>query len=299
MDLDDDHALESILDDIVDSYEGPEVINSLETHALPNRREVIDAFAHLQHLLFLGFFTTRRVDLGQLRLALGEHLLPAAELLCKQVQRAAKWEDRGKPDDQQRPKGWCRQIVYQVLDEIPDIRRLLGGDVQAAYDNDPAAYSIEEVVFSYPGIRALMAYRIAHVLHEHEVPMIPRILTEFAHNRTGIDIHPAAEIGERFFIDHGTGVVIGATSIIGDDVTLYQGVTLGARAIGPDTPRDADRVVKRHPTLEDRVTVYAGATILGGETTIGADSVIGGNVWLTESVAPGTKVYHRPDLAER
>jgi serine O-acetyltransferase len=298
MDFDDDHALESILDDIVDSYDGPEVVNSLETQALPNRRAISEAFSHLQHLLFLGFFTTREVDPGQLRLALGEHLLPAAQLLCKQVQRAAKWEDRDKPDDQQRPPGWCRQIVYEVFDAIPDIRSLLAGDVQAAYDNDPAASSIEEVVFSYPGIRALMAYRIAHVFHDRGVPMIPRILTELAHNRTGIDIHPAAEIGERFFIDHGTGVVIGATSDIGDDVTLYQGVTLGARAIGPDMPRDADEVVKRHPTLEDRVTVYAGATILGGETTIGADSIIGGNVWLTESVAPGTRVYHQPDLAE-
>jgi serine O-acetyltransferase len=290
--------LESILDALVESYEGPEVINNLETYALPNRRRVIEAFSHIQHMLFLGFFSTRPLSSRTLRLALGEHLLPAQEILCEQIHRAATWQDRDKPPEEHRSEQWCREVVYRLLEKLPAIRGLLAGDVQATYDHDPAAASLEEVVFSYPGIRAIMAYRVAHALVQEGVPMIPRILTEFAHTRTGIDIHPAARIGERFFIDHGTGVVVGATTDIGDDVKLYQGVTLGAMSISPDIVRDAEDGHKRHPTLEDRVTVYAGATILGGDTVVGADSVIGGNVWLTRSVPPGSKIYHRPEQTD-
>src|SRR5262249_21392993 len=152
---------------------------------------------------------------------------------------------------------------------------------------DPAAKNVEEIVFSYPGVEAMCAYRIAHHLYRSGVPMIPRIITEHAHSRTGIDISPGAQIGERFFIDHGSGVVIGETAIIGDDVKLYQGVTLGALSV----PHREEQPKKRHPTIEDGVTIYAGATILGGETVVGAGSIIGGNVWLTRSVPPGSKVF--------
>lgn len=290
----DDNPLESILDALVESYSGPEAINNLETYALPNRREIIDAFGHLQHLLFLGFFSTRRVEKGSLRVALAEHLMPAQEMLCGQIERAAKWQDRDKPKAERRKPGWCRDLVHEFLKDLPELRLTLYGDVRAAYENDPAAASLEEIVFSYPGIIAVTAYRIAHQLHEAGVPMIPRILTEYAHTRTGIDIHPAARIGERFFIDHGTGVVIGATSDIGNDVKIYQGVTLGALSVGPNLPHDIDKRIKRHPTLEDRVTIYAGSTILGGETVVGQGSIIGGNVWLMRSVPPGSKIYHRP-----
>ncbi len=287
-------TLEKVLDRLVESYEGPEEINSLETYALPNRRAVISAFQHLQHLLFLGYFSTRPLQKTTLRMALAEHLLPAQEILCEQIQRAAAWQDRDKPKTERKPTGWCQDSVLELLNELPEIRRKLHGDIAAAYMNDPAAESVEEVVFSYPGLVAITAYRIAHVLYEQGVPMIPRIISEFAHTRTGVDIHPGARIGERFFIDHGTGVVIGATSDIGDDVKIYQGVTLGALSVRGDVPRGRENAQKRHPTLEDSVTVYAGSTILGGETVIGAGSMIGGNVWLIKSVPPGSRIYHRP-----
>lgn len=285
--------LEPILDALVQSYAGPELINNLETYSLPNRRQLIEAFAHLQHLLFLGFFSTRKLTPNNLRVALAEHLMGAEEILSEQIERAAMWEDREKPESARRGKQWCEEVTLELLRSLPELRERLYGDIMATFENDPAASSIEEVVFSYPGIIAVTAYRIAHTLYLAGVPMIPRILTEHAHTRTGIDIHPGARIGERLFVDHGTGVVVGATTVIGDDVKLYQGVTLGALSIGTHVPRDGKAPKKRHPTLEDRVTIYAGSTILGGETVIGADSVIGGNVWLTKSVPPGSTIYHR------
>ena len=284
-------SLEAVLDRLVESYGGPEEINSLETWALPNRRAVIDAFSHLQHLFFLGYFSTRRLGPQNLRMALAEHLMPAQEILCEQIHRATMWQDRDKGPDNCRPEGWCQDVVQRLLEDLPEIRRQLHGDVVAAFTNDPAAQSVEEIVFSYPGILALAAYRVAHRLFVAGVPLIPRILTEFAHTRTGIDIHPGAKIGERCFVDHGTGVVIGATSDIGDDCKIYQGVTLGALSVRPESNRIAPK--KRHPTLGNRVTVYAGSTILGGDTVVGDDSIIGGNVWLTSSVPPGSKIYRR------
>jgi serine O-acetyltransferase len=282
--------LEGILDALVESYAGNDAINSLETHALPNRRAVIEALGHLQHLLFLGFFSTRNLERASLRMALAEHLMPVQELLCEQIQRAALWEDRDKAPDKRRQRGWCQSVVHSMLEQLPEVRRKLSGDVRSAFESDPAAESLEEVVFSYPGIIAITAYRLANILFESGVPMIPRIMTEYAHTRTGIDIHPGAKIGERCFIDHGTGVVIGATAVIGDDVKIYQGVTLGALSVNPDV----SRAIQRHPTLEDGVTVYAGSTILGGDTVVGAGSVIGGNVRLVRSVPTNSKIYHRP-----
>ena len=180
--------------------------------------------------------------------------------------------------------------MLRLLGRLPELRRVLNSDVLATYDGDPAAKSIEEIVFSYPSIQALTAHRLAHVLYEEQVPMIPRIFSEYAHSQTGIDIHAGARIGERLFIDHGTGVVIGETCVIGNNVKIYQGVTLGALST-----RRTDRPLpeRRHPTLEDDVTIYAGATILGGDTVIGKGSVIGGNVWLIRSVPPGSKIFGR------
>lgn len=286
-------SLESLLDALVESYQQPGPLNNLETFALPNRRAIIQGFYELQHLLFLGFFSTGSLSQETLRLSLGEHLLPASEILSAQVRRAATWEDRNRPPQKRRPDGWCRDVVCTLLNGLPELRETLRGDVEAAFAADPAAESVEDIVFSYPGILAITAYRVAHALFRLDVPMIPRILTEHAHQRTGIDIHPGARIGQRFFIDHGTGVVIGATTDIGDDVRIYQGVTLGALSVRGDVERARDRVVKRHPTLQDRVTVYAGTTILGGDTVVGADSVVGGNVWLTHSVPPNSKVFAR------
>ena len=190
------------------------------------------------------------------------------------------------------PDGVTRDgVIVRFLERLADIRSLLSEDVEAAFDGDPAAKSYAEIVVSYPSIRAIAVYRIAHELHLLGLPILPRMMTEYAHDRTGIDIHPGARIGRRFFVDHGTGVVIGETTTIGDNVRLYQGVTLGAKS-----PRGGAtlRGKKRHPTIEDDVTIYAGATILGGETIIGEGTVIGGNVWLIESVSPYSKVIAEP-----
>lgn len=290
--------LEAVLDALVASYEPDNPLNNLETAALPNRRAVIEAFTHLLHVLYLGFYSTRRLDQSTLRLALAEHLLPATELLCAQVGRAAAWEDRSQPPAARRHEAWCKDQVFELLHDLAPLREVLHGDVEAAFRNDPAAESMEEVVFSYPTVYAVTAYRIAHLLFQRDVPMIPRILTEEAHERTGIDIHPGARIGQRFFLDHGTGVVIGATTDIGDDVKLYQNVTLGAHSVRGDVLRGRRTVAKRHPTLEDRVTVYAGTTILGGDTVVGAGSIIGGNVWLTRSVPADSRVFYSPNQAD-
>ena len=180
--------------------------------------------------------------------------------------------------------------AVQFLEQVPEVRRLLAMDVQAAFDGDPAVRTIDEVIFCYPGLEAVTIYRLAHVLHGLGVPFIPRMMTEWAHSRTGIDIHPGAKIGEYFFIDHGTGVVIGETTEIGNHVKLYQGVTLGALSFATDNDGNLVRGLKRHPTIEDRVVIYASATILGGRTVIGHDSVVGSSVWLTKSIEPHTTV---------
>ena len=178
----------------------------------------------------------------------------------------------------------------QLLEEMPRLRAVLMGDVHAAYGGDPAAREHDEIILSYPCVTAIATYRIAHELYKRDIPLIPRIMSEWAHSLTGIDIHPGAEIGENFFIDHGTGVVIGETSIIGQNVKLYQGVTLGALSFRRDMNGRLVKGGKQHPTIENEVVIYSGATVLGGETTIGARSVIGANVWLTASVPPNTKV---------
>lgn len=182
-------------------------------------------------------------------------------------------------------------VSAAFFNQLPEIHRILNTDIEALHRGDPAARTRFEVIRAYPGFYALSFYRISHLLHLLEIPLLPRILTEYAHGKTGIDIHPAAEIGEYFMIDHGTGIVIGETSIIGRDVKMYQGVTLGALSVTKSMAQQ-----KRHPTIKDNVVIYSGATILGGETVIGAGSVIGGNVWLTQSVPPGSLVYHNPEI---
>lgn len=188
--------------------------------------------------------------------------------------------------------GDCDHRVKAKLffEQVPNIYRILNTDINAIVDGDPAANSAFEVIRAYPGFYAIAFYRLAHALHDLNIPLLPRILTEHAHSRTGIDIHPAAQIGEHFFIDHGTGIVIGETTEIGDHVKLYQGVTLGALSV-----HKSMAYTKRHPTVEDHVIIYSGATILGGDTVIGHHSVVGGNVWLTKSIAPHSTVYHKPE----
>jgi serine O-acetyltransferase len=282
--------LEATIDAMTTSYGGPLEINNLASAALPNKRAVTEAIDHLKHALLMGFYSTRTLTADNLRQAIAEHMYAAYSVLVEQIERALTYDHWMGRTDRNLPAGSGEQVVLALFGDLPEIRRLLNADVRAAYDGDPAAKSVEEIVFSYPSIEAIVAYRIAHRLFLAGVPMIPRIITEYAHSRTGIDISPGAQIGERFFIDHGTGVVIGETCVFGNDVKLYQGVTLGALSVP-----DRDEQGKRHPTVEDGVTIYAGATILGGETVIGAGSVIGGNVWLTKSVPPGSRITRNGD----
>jgi len=181
-------------------------------------------------------------------------------------------------------------VALNVIRKIPDLRVILAEDIKGAYDGDPAAKSHDEIIFSYPGLYAITVYRVAHILCNLGVPQLPRIMTEHAHSMTGIDIHPGAQIGKCFVIDHGTGVVIGETSVIGNNVRIYQNVTIGALSLPPNAGEKL-RGAKRHPTIEDDVIIYSGATLLGGDTVIGARSVVGGNVWLTQSIPPDTKVF--------
>ena len=187
----------------------------------------------------------------------------------------------------------AKAIIAAFVERLPEVRRLVETDVQAAYDGDPAATSRMEVVMAYPGLYAVTIHRLAHELYKLGVPILPRVMSELAHSKTGIDIHPGATIGERFFIDHGTGVVIGETSVIGRNVRLYQGVTLGGLSFDKNSSGALVKGLKRHPNIEDNVVIYANATILGGETTIGHDSEIGGNVWLKDSVPPYSRVYNQ------
>jgi len=243
----------------------------------------------------MGFYSTRPLSPKNLRYSVSEHVYPAYERLCEQIHRAITYEKnhaRITTDAEAFAHGAAMRLFHQ----IPDLREMLNEDAVTAYELDPAARSVEEVVFSYPTLEAITAHRVAHVLKQAGVPMIPRIISEYAHSRTGIDIHPAAQIGRRLFVDHGTGVVVGETAKIGNDVKLYQGVTLGALSTKRDAGNAPGEVQKRHPTIEDGVTIYSGATILGGETVIGAGSIVGGNVWLVKSVPPGSKIFGRPRL---
>ena len=280
--------LEGAIDDVVASYTGKLEIDNLESSALPNKRAVIDAIERVKHALLMGFYSTRTLTKDNLRQGIAEHLYAAHCVLVEQIERALTYDHWMGRTDRVLPAGSGEEVVLTLFRDLPELRRLVNADVRAAYVGDPAAKNVEEIVFSYPALEALIAYRIANRLCRAGVPMIPRIITEHAHSRTGIDINPGAQIGERLFIDHGTGVVVGETSVIGNDVKLYQGVTLGALSV-PNREEQG----KRHPTLEDGVTIYAGATILGGETVIGAGSVIGGNVWLTKSVPAGSRVFGR------
>ena len=263
---------------------------------IPYREAVIDILRRLALILYPGYFIKTRLDKTNLEYYLGQQVSALYDVLVEQVVLAIRHDCIRKNKDCVHCEDLGREIVVEFLRELPVLRNVLAGDVRAAYEGDPAAKSYDEIIFSYPGVWAVMVYRIAHKLHHLEVPLIARIMTEYAHSRTGIDIHPAAHIGEQFFIDHGTGVVIGETCTIGDRVRIYQGVTLGALSLSRSECKKL-RNQKRHPTIEDDVIIYASATILGGETVVGARSVIGGNVWLTQSVPPDTEVFiKKPDL---
>jgi len=281
--------LEDIIGEVAASYAAGRLIDSLSSAQLPSKRQVIEALNHLMAVMYLGYYATGALDEPKLRFGVGAHLYPAHDILVEQIRRAASYEGfrtAGVP----REPDWPDLVTLGLLRKIPAVRAMLSKDVLAAFQGDPAANSVEEVIFSYPSIAAITIHRIAHELYREGVPMLPRIMSEHAHAISGIDIHPGATIGESFFIDHGTGVVIGETCVIGNNVKIYQGVTLGALSLARGVPGEAGG--RRHPTIEHDVTIYAGATILGGETVIGTGSIIGGNVWLVESVPPGSRISY-------
>ena len=266
---------------------------------IPSREAVVEIIDTARELLFPGFFSRTRIDPVNSRFVIGQVITKLFDLMSEQITRSIRHEcfrfDRECTHCEER--GY--RTALDLIAAVPDIRRVLAADIQATFEGDPAAQTTDEIVYSYPGLQAIAIYRIAHKLWELDVPMLPRMMTERMHSVTGIDIHPGAHIGSGFVIDHGTGVVIGETTTIGNDVRIYQGVTLGAISL-PKGAGGQYRGAKRHPTIEDDVIIYSGATILGGETVIGARSVIGGNVWLTESVPPDTIIMiEDPQLIRR
>lgn len=286
----------TIVDQLVLSCDREECFDHVSPEPLPSRESVIELIMKARQILFPGYFVRKRVDRINIEYYFGLVVADFFESLADQITLSIRHECLRY----HQPCTWCLDRGHEAavifLKDMSRLRSLLGKDVLAAWEGDPAAHSHDEIIFSYPGLFAITVYRMAHKLFEQGVPLIPRIMTEYAHSLTGIDIHPGAHIGESFFIDHGTGVVIGETTEIGDRVRIYQGVTLGALSVPKDSVEDLRRK-KRHPTIEDDVIIYSGATILGGETVIGARSVIGGNVWLTESVPADTKVFlKKPEL---
>ncbi len=290
---------DQLTDRIVRTYEGDSGINFIDVKNLPVRDKVIENIRLMLEVLFPGYTGKRRVTRENVAATVRDLLTALHGNLAEQIELALRHQCRMQDCLTCDCGTLAEQNASELLRRIPDIRETLKGDVQAAYDGDPAAKSFEEIIISYPYLSAIAIHRVAHELNHLDVPLLPRMMSEFAHSRTGIDIHPAAHIGHNFFIDHGTGVVIGETAIIGDYVKIYQGVTLGALSFPRDERGQIIRDRKRHPTIEDNVTIYAEATILG-DITIGAGSVIGGNVWIRDSVPPGTIVTTgKPDLVYR
>ncbi len=263
-------------------------------YAVPSDESVRQILSLFQEVLLIGYFGKQDIPDWELESHLHVLMSKLFDVLSTQIAKSLRHECEGIHEVCDDCKSRGEEHAMLLLEKIPKIRKLLEGDVQAAYDGDPAAKSFDEVIFSYPCIKAILVHRIAHELYLQGIPLLPRIMSEYAHQITGIDIHPGAKIGKNFFIDHGTGVVIGETTVIGDNVKIYQGVTLGALSFPKDEKGNLLRGIKRHPTIEDNVTIYAGATVLGGNTVIGKGSTIGGNVWITHSVPPGTKVVIEP-----
>jgi serine O-acetyltransferase len=283
-------SLPALTERIVETYEECGGINHLGHSPLPSYREVVEILADLREILFPGYGRRQNLHIGNVGYHIGDLIDSLHDRLTLQIARALRHDCKAKELETDF-EAEAQLIAIRLLESIPDLRRALAEDVQAAYEGDPAAKNLDEIAFCYPGVDAISVFRFAHVLFRLGVPLIPRMMTEYAHSKTGIDIHPGASIGRRFFIDHGTGVVIGETTQIGDGVKIYQGVTLGALSF----PRDEKtgeilRNIKRHPTIEDEVVIYANATILGGKTTIGHHSVVGSSAWITRSIPPYTAV---------
>ncbi|MFC1761735.1 serine O-acetyltransferase EpsC [Planctomycetota bacterium] len=281
--------LQKLVAEITQTFEGDCGINFIDAACLPVRGKILTILDLLFEVLFPGHAGKRTVTKTNVQYILGDVLCQIYADLTEQTERAYRYHCRLNECQDCDCATMAANVTHDLLFKLPEIRESLKADVEAAFLGDPAARSYEEIVISYPCIGAIATYRIAHVLYDRGVPLIPRIMSECAHARTGIDIHPGATIGKSFFIDHGTGVVIGETTVIGNHVKLYQGTTLGALSFRRDKEGRIIKGDKRHPTIEDDVTIYAEATILG-DVTIGKGSVVGGNVWIKESVPPNVTV---------
>lgn len=281
------HKLESrvslITENILNDYENNRTVDEIKTFDHPDKESIIQIIEKLKKIIFPGYFKNDSFKIYTIRNNISMLLEDVIYNLIKQISIVLGDSSEERQEIQEK----AENIVFDFLEKIPKIREYIETDIQAAYDGDPAAYSKDEIIFSYPGLYAIMINRIAHELYLLDVPMIPRMMTEYAHSKTGIDIHPGAAIGKYFFIDHGTGIVIGETTVIGDNVKIYQGVTLGALSTRGGQKLKSK---KRHPTILDNVTIYSGASILGGDTVVGRDVVIGGNAFITRSVPNGAKV---------
>ena len=279
--------LHDIIDEIESTYKSSEEIFFTDTNRrMPSRNAVIGILKDMRNIMFPGYFTDGAQTTTDAQYFIGNTALAVESKLIEQVRLALNFRDGGTiPADNIDER--AHDIASAMLCKLPSIQQMLYKDIQAAYDGDPAAQSKEEIIYSYPGFFAIWVYRIAHELYMMDVPLIPRIMTEYAHSRTGVDINAGAQIGEYFFIDHATGVVVGETTVIGNNVKIYQGVTLGALST-----RGGQRLsgVRRHPTIEDNVTIYANACVLGGDTVIGEGSVIAGSAFVTESVPAHSRV---------
>lgn len=285
--------MESILKSILNSYESDTSDFFVNKSLLPSKQSVIAIVYKSMEIIFPGYFAHNNMDGQNLTHVMYKELVDLFDVIVSEIVKCLSHNKDSNNNDITDENEIYEESVKITLDffqSIPSLRAVLMKDVEAAFQGDPAARSISEIILSYPGIFAVAAYRIAHFFYLNNVPLIARIITEYAHSKTGIDIHPGASIGEYFFIDHGTGVVIGETSRIGSYVKIYQGVTLGALSFPRDAVGNVIKGIKRHPKIDDNVTIYAGATILGGDTVIGFNSVIGGNVCIVSSIPPNSKV---------
>lgn len=280
---------QELISALVSTYEDGSGINFIDVANLPARGKILELLDLFLELIFPGYMGTRTVTQSNVKFIVGDIICKIRTEFADQIELALKYQCRVNEQSCHDCRDVAGRVTGELLKKLPGIRQLLKEDVSAAYDGDPAAKSFEEVVISYPYIRAIAVHRLAHELYLMKVPLISRIMSESAHSQTGIDIHPGAKIGKRFFIDHGTGVVIGETTVIGDNVKLYQGVTLGAVSFPKDKRGRLIKGAQRHPTIEDDVTIYAEATILGN-VRIGAGATIGGNVWVKEDVPSGTTI---------
>jgi serine O-acetyltransferase len=289
-----DLQVKHLTDLLIKSYEEHAEIIKVDSVHLLNRGRVVDILEKLRNLVFPGYFGKKHISLSSVEYYAGYILEEILYSLSKETARALRYSPHYGGLGKEIIEEKAADISFRFLARLDEVREYLAQDVSAAFDGDPAATTLDEIISSYPGIYAIMVYRLAHILYELEVPLIPRIMTEYAHNITGIDIHPGALIGHHFFIDHGTGIVIGETTVIGNHVKIYQGVTLGGLSTRGG---QALRGVKRHPTIEDHVTIYSGASILGGATIIGEGVVIGSNAFVTKSVPEKTRVsVKNPEL---